>query len=33
MLDIPLCAITPSRVVQLLNMATADDLVEDDFYT
>jgi hypothetical protein len=32
MLDIPLGAVTPSRVIQLLNMATPDDLVDDEFY-
>lgn len=32
MLDIPLCALTPSKVIQLLNMATPDDLVDDDFF-
>ena len=32
MLDIPLTAVTPSKVIQLLNMATPDDLVDDEFY-
>ena len=32
MLDIPLCAVTPSKVIQLLNMATPDDLVDDEYY-
>ena len=32
MLDIPLSAVTPSRVVQLLNMSTPEDLVDDDYF-
>jgi hypothetical protein len=32
MLDIPLCAITPSKVIQILNMATPEDLIDDEYY-
>jgi len=32
MLNIPITARTPSRVVQLLNMVTPEDLMEDDVY-
>lgn len=32
MIDIPMCALSPSKVVQLLNMATPDDLIDDEYY-
>lgn len=32
MLNIPLSAITPSRVIQFLNMACLEDLLEDDYF-
>lgn len=32
MIDIPMCALSPSKVVQFLNMATPDDLLDDEYY-
>ena len=32
MIDIPMCALTPSKVVQFMNMATPDDLLDDEYY-
>lgn len=32
LLNIPQTARNPSKVVQFLNMATPDDLVDDQFY-
>ena len=32
LLNIPQSCRTPSKVIQLLNMATPDDLVDDAFY-
>jgi hypothetical protein len=32
MIDIPMCALTPSKVVQFLNMATPDDLLDDEYF-